>query len=450
MLDTDVLVVGGGPVGMLVAAELALHQVRVVVAETRTDLDLRPRAGTVHARSLSLLARRGYVPPATPDAIQRDPHGVRRSQFQFAAQPVLTISAPSVETAPIAGIPQARLEAAFEARARELGARILRGHTVTGLQMQPDAVLADVAGAPIRAQYVVGADGARSLVARAGNFPAQTYPATMNAIAGLAVSDSDIPVGWNPTPTGWTMHNPNPYGQARIIAMDFSGPLDNRTAPTETEYRQRLAHVLGSAPALREVSHLTRFSDHGRFRTTLRDGRLLLAGDAAHSHYPLGGQGLNTGMQDAFALGWRLARVVTGRAEPAVLEDYSRDRVAVAAAVVGNTVLQSRMMNPRTPQVRDAVLAMLAVPAVHDGIAQLVSGQFQSGFQPDLVIAEPEGTVHTLAGLLHHGRFVVIRPDDAAVPEAPADAIVVTGKVFPEQPWLTAVIRPDGYLAATR
>ncbi|MEV0435242.1 FAD-dependent monooxygenase [Nocardia sp. NPDC050413] len=451
-IETDVLVVGGGPVGMLVAAELALQQVNVVVVESRTELDLRPRAGTVHARTLSLLARRGYIPSVPPDAIARNPVGVHRSPFQFAAQPVLTLSSPSVEPAPIAGIPQARLEAAFEDRARSLGARILRGHRVNRLDVGEHEVAAQVdAGFSIRAKYVVGADGARSLVARTGNFPAEVYPATMNAIAGLAVSDvpGQIPPGWNPTPTGWTMHNPNPGGQARIIAMDFSGPLEHRPEPTEAEYRQRLAYVLGAEPALSRVSHLTRFSDHGRYRTSMWDGRLLLAGDAAHSHYPLGGQGLNSGMQDAFALGWRLARVLTVRARPTVLADYSRERVAHAAAIVGNTVLQSRMMNPANPQVRDAVLAMLAVPAVHDGIAGLISGQFQPGFQHDLVLTENNGKVSTLAELLHGGRFVAIRPDEhTPVPNAPDDALLVTAKVTPDQPWTSAVIRPDGYLAS--
>ncbi|NKX87738.1 FAD-dependent monooxygenase [Nocardia coubleae] len=484
-IETDVLVVGGGPVGMLVAAELALQQVDVVVVESRTELDLRPRAGTVHARTLSLLARRGYIPSVPPEAIARNPVGVHRSPFQFAAQPVLTLSAPSVEPAPIAGIPQARLEAAFEDRALSLGARILRGHSVIRLDAGDHAVTAQVAahlgeraaaaggsartttesnarrdvhegsagdvGMRIRAKYVVGADGARSLVARTGNFPAEVYPATMNAIAGLAVSDApgEIPPGWNSTPTGWTMHNPNPGGQARIIAMDFSGPLEHRPEPTEAEYRERLAYVLGAEPALSRVSHLTRFSDHGRYRTSMWDGRLLLAGDAAHSHYPLGGQGLNSGMQDAFALGWRLARVLTGRERPTVLADYSRERVAHAAAIVGNTVLQSRMMDPANPQVRDAVLAMLAVPAVHDGIAHLISGQFQPGFQHDLVLTENDGRVSTLAELLQAGRFVAIRPDEhTPIPDAPDDALVITTKVTPDQPWTSAVIRPDGYLAA--
>src|SRR5690606_12870556 len=125
-------------------------------------------------------------------------------------------------------------------------------------------------------------DGARSLVARTGHFPARTYPASMNAIAALAIAGrpDEIPPGWNATLTGWTMHKPNPGGAARIIAMDFSGPLEHRPEATEDEYRRRLGYVLGAPPALREVTHLTRFSDHGRFRSALRDGRLLLAGDA--------------------------------------------------------------------------------------------------------------------------------------------------------------------------
>ncbi|MET0315927.1 MAG: FAD-dependent monooxygenase, partial [Rhodococcus fascians] len=453
----DVIVVGGGPVGMLVAAELALQGVRVIVLEARTEVDERPRAGTVHARTLSLLARRGYVAGSPADALADSAGRVRRTPFQFAAQPILTITAPAAEPAPIAGIPQARLEAAFEARARELGATIARGNTVTAVEAGSDSVRVEFAPVEsphevtsIVARYCVGADGARSTVARSGDFPEVDYPATMNAIAALAVpvSDRQPPPGWNSTPTGWTMHNPNPYGKSRLIAMDFSGPAERGVVPTESEYIDTLGTVLGAEQDVSDVSHLTRFSDYGRYRTRLHDGRLLLAGDAAHVHYPLGGQGLNSGMQDAIALGWRLARVLRGHDAPSVFEDYSRERVAVADAVVGNTVLQSRMMNPATTDLRDAVSAMLRVPQVHDAIADLISGQFQENFQHDLVVTDDDGEAQTLSSLLTAGRFVAIRPDEhTPLPSLPADTIVATGKVAPEQPWTTAVIRPDGYLA---
>ena len=452
----EIAVVGGGPVGMCIAAELALAGRTVTVIETRTEVDERPRAGTVHARSLSHLARRGYIPSRRADEIVSGADRVVTTPFQFAAQPVLTISAPAVEPAPIAGIPQARLEAAFEQRAQALGATILRGHTVSDLRVGNDDAELDVVAVEsdeatvLHADWVVGADGARGIVARHGDFGARTYPATMNAIAGLAVvGDPAPPPGWFPTDGGWTLHNPNPFGAARVIALDFSGPLADRSAPDESEFRDRVGSILGRDPGLSQVSHLTRFSDFGRHRTRMRDGRLLVVGDAAHVHYPLGGQGLNTGMQDAFTLGWRLAQVIRGGLGETVLDEWSRSRVAVAATVVANTVLQARMMNPADTATRDAVLAVLAVPHVHDAVAEMISGQFQPGFQTDLVIETGSGETHTLAELLRAGRPVAIVPDDTVEPPTHLpDTRVVVGKVTPEQPWVAAVIAPDGYLAA--
>ncbi|WP_328856477.1 FAD-dependent monooxygenase [Williamsia herbipolensis] len=461
---TEVAIVGGGPVGMAMAAELALLGVDTVVIEIRTETDERPRAGTVHARSLSHLARRGYIPSRRPDEIARGEGRLVSTPFQFAAQPVLTITAPAVEPAPIAGIPQARLEAAFEHRARGLGATVLRGHTVREITDMGERFRLDLATAApdgveaVDARWVIGADGARSVVAEHGDFGTHTYPATMNALAGLARADHPgPPPGWNATSTGWTLHNPNPGGKARIIAMDFSGPLAVRDTPDPQEYLQRLGAVLGAPPELDEISHLTRFSDHGRHRTRMRDGRMMLIGDAAHVHYPLGGQGLNTGMQDAFTLGWRLAAVVDDTADPSVLDEWSRERVHVAEVVVANTVVQSRMMNPGSTDLRDAVVAMLSVPGLHDALADVISGQFQPGFQTDLVITADDGTVTTLAELLTRGTFVGIAPDSATpLPGAIGTAgsrhpevTVVHGKVTPEQPWVSALIRPDGYLAAT-
>ncbi|MEH3153993.1 MAG: FAD-dependent monooxygenase [Gordonia paraffinivorans] len=452
----EVAVVGGGPVGMALAAELALAGREVTVVETRTEVDERPRAGTVHARSLSHLARRGYIPSRRADEIASGADRVVTTPFQFAAQPVLIISAPAVEPGPIAGIPQARLEAAFEQRARASGATVLRGHTVADIRVDDDGAELDVAAVGsdetrvIRADWVVGADGARGIVARHADFGATTYPATMNAIAGLAVvGDPAPPPGWFPTDRGWTLHNPNPFGAARVIALDFSGPLTERGTPREPEFRARMASILGHDPGLSQISHLTRFSDFGRHRTRMRQGRLLVVGDAAHVHYPLGGQGLNTGMQDAFTLGWRLAQVIRGGLDASVLDEWSRSRVAVAGAVVANTVLQARMMNPSDTALRDAVLAMLALPHVHDAVAEMISGQFQSGFQTDLVVRTGSGETHTLGELLRAGRPVAIVPDDTVAP--PADlpgCLVVAGKVVPEQPWVAAVIAPDGYLAA--
>jgi len=456
----DVAIVGGGPVGMLLAAELSQHDIAVLLVETRTDVDDRPRAGTVHARSLSHLARRGYVPSVPPAQIPDAAGSAHRTPFQFAGVAGLTISAPAVEPAPIAGIGQAALEAAFEQRAREQGADIRRGNTALSVTPSDDGTMVEVHASDgtteytVNARYCVGADGPRSLVAASGHFPSVETPATMNAISGLAHAGIDgPPPGWNSTSDGWTMHNPNPIGQGRVIGMDFRGPAPDRTTPTQAEYLTMMTQILGKNPDLTAISHLTRFSDYGRYRSQMRDGRLLVIGDAAHVHYPLGGQGLNTGMQDAFTLGWRLAEVLAGTAGQACLNNWSRRRVATAAVVVGNTVLQSRMMNPAMTDVRDAVQAMLTVPAIHDGFSDMISGQFQSGFVTDLAITDQ--TTHettSLARLLRSGRTVELRTDDDAprLNENDSNRISVTGQISPAPPWRAALIAPDGYLRDSR
>ncbi|GAB2652150.1 FAD-dependent monooxygenase [Gordonia jinhuaensis] len=445
---------------MLLAAELAQRDVEVLLLEPRTEVDERPRAGTVHARSLSQLARRDYIPSLEPAEIERVAGQVRRAAFQFAGVSGLTLTAPAVEPGPLAGIGQATLEAAFEQRARDLGADIRRGASARMISTCAAGVRVDLsptAGsgceASVEARFCVGADGGRSLVASSGDFPAVEVAATMSAISGLARSGTDgPPPGWNPTTLGWTMHNPNPTGRGRVIGMDFRGPSTQRSTPSTTEYLATMTAVLGKEPDLSSISHLTRFSDYGRYRSTMRNGRLMVIGDAAHIHYPLGGQGLNTGMQDAFTLGWRLAEVVQGKATTSTLDRWSRDRVAVAAVVVGNTVLQSRMMNPEMTDLRDAVQAMLTVPSIHDGFAEMISGQFQPGFVEDVAITDHHtATTTTLARLLHSGRSVELRTDETAprLGLDDGDRISMTGQIVPTPPWRSALIGPDGYLRAS-
>ncbi|MGO1865760.1 MAG: FAD-dependent monooxygenase [Corynebacterium variabile] len=461
----DVAIVGGGPVGMLMAAELTLKGLTVVLFEPRTEADRRPRAGTVHARSLSHLARRGYVTSVAPEEIERRSGTVRRAEFQFAGSAGLTLSAPAQEPSPLAGIPQAQLEATFEQRALSQGADIRRGTVVRSVTVDDgqDGVLVqftDADGRPalhsgrVRARYCIGADGGRSLVARTGNFPAVETPATMNAISALAYSDDgSVPPGWNQTDTGWTMHNPGFGRQGRVIGMDFDGPSRDRSVPEATEYVDLMERVLGGPANLSGITHLTRFSDFARYRLWMRDGRLLVVGDAAHIHYPLGGQGLNTGMQDAFTLGWRLAAVIKGVQPESCLSEWSRMRSHAAAVVISNTVLQSRMMHPQQgTALRDSIHMLLTVPGIHDAFADMISGQFQPGFATDLAITEQRtGEELSLARLLIPGRAVELRVDDDAprVGTHDPERLVVAGTIRPTPPWRSAYITPDGYFAET-
>lgn len=462
--SVDVVIVGGGPTGMLAAAELTLLGLRVTLFESRVNTDLTPRAGTIHARSLSHLARRGYIQSVLPEEINRRAGLLHKTAFQFAGMPGLTVVAPAEEPAPLAGIPQAHLEEVFEQRALMQGADIRRGVTVELIRVDNSQGVVKVCysdpSAPepkktgmVCAQYCIGADGARSLVARSGTFPSVEFPASMNAISARARTvDGIIPAGWNPTNKGWTMRNPGFGQQDRIIGMDFTGPATDRSVPDQREYIELMERVLGFPVELSEITHLTRFSDFSRYRSKTHDGRLLLVGDAAHIHYPLGGQGLNTGMQDVFTLCWRLASVIQGTEPEHCLDEWSQLRVSIASTVIANTMLQAQIMHPDATALRSSMSVLLKVPAIHDGIAEMISGQFQPGFVTDLDIFDKiRGERLSLSQLLRSGRGVELRVNDEAprVGTRHPDRISVVGAIHPTPPWSSAYISPDGYLSET-
>lgn len=454
--DPEVLVVGGGPVGMLCAAELAAFGVRTLLVEPRMKADWRPRAGTVHSRTLSLLARRGYLPAgdATDDGAEVTVN------FQFAGEPVLRITAPAVEPGPIAGIPQGRLEELFENAAITRGAEVSRGVRAVaadevGQGMRVVLQYDSGAEETVQAKWVIGADGPRGLVARQADFRKVEYPPTMHAISGLASvpAGEQLPHGWHKTPTGWLMTNPNPGASWRIIPMDFSGP-GPRTDPTVDEYLELMRSVLGRPIQLSDVRGLTRFSDYGRYHRSMREGRLMIVGDAAHVHYPLGGQGMNMGIHDAVSLCWRLAAVVRGDSRERVLDDFSRERTAVAADVVANTVLQAQMMAPQRPQLARAVHHLMGGGDLQRIFGDMVSQQRQPvPFQPDLAIRTSDRQQTTLIRLLQEGSHVALRRADArgidtlhALGTLPKGTRVVVGDFSPEPEWQAVLVRPDGYV----
>ena len=238
------------------------------------------------------------------------------------------------------------------------------------------------------------------------------------------------------------MVNPHPHGHSRVIALDFDGPApDHRAVPTADEHRRLVSRIAGHEVDLDRTMAVTRFSDYARTVRTMGDGPLILVGDAAHVHYPLGGQGLNTGLQDAFGLAWRLARLTSPDPAhgPELLEEYSRHRVSMAQAVVANTVLQSRAMNPHH-HLGDAVEEMLRTASIHDAIADVISGEHQPGFVPDIPIRRTGESSTLSTAIRRHGHVVLTRENTSATNAYRPDPRNDTSHLR-----LPLEVTPDGY-----
>lgn len=461
----EVVVVGGGPVGMLVAGELALHGISVVVLESRTEVTDQPKAGTYHARAIQTLARRGILRFPRVDADYRD---IVREPFQFAGYPWLTLRARAIEGPVMIGLAQADLERALGERAAGLGAVIRRGHTVTAVEQDGAGVTVSVRDGSenytLTAEYGVGCDGPRSIVRESGNFPTVEYPPTLRAMLGMArlPHPEQLRPGWQPTPRGWTLLNLNRFGSSRLITFEFDGPDPDRHRPiTADEFADTVERITGRRVDLEDLAYTSRFSDYSRLVTQYRDGRLFVAGDAAHVHYPLGGQGLNTGLQDAVNLGWKLVSVLRNHTDPAVLDSYSTERQPVAARVIENTRVQAMLMNPRTEHdpLRAFIREMLSNPDAHDRLADTVNGhavsypsapgdgEWAGEFFPNITVEVAGQGPRAVTDLLQRGRAVLLLADAGAGQFSHPLVDVVAVQQLPDDIPAAVLIRPDGYVA---
>ncbi|WP_330242518.1 FAD-dependent monooxygenase [Streptomyces sp. NBC_00525] len=470
-IRAEVLVVGGGPVGMLVAAELAAAGVDTVLLEPRTSVSGQPKATTLHARAVQSLARRGHLPGPARAPYPPEPTS---SAFHFAGLPGLTITAPPHEPEPVLKCAQADLERHLEARARAAGARVLRGHRVTGLAQDPAGVRVTAEGpaGPVLcdAGYAVGADGARSTVRTLAGIESDTVPATVSALMGTVTLDDpgDLPKGWHRTPRGWIVAKHTGDGRAHLRTLDCGGPHPDRHRPvTLEELRGEVARIAGRDIAMHSPRWLSRFSDFARLARTFGQGRVFLVGDAAHVHFPIGGQGLSTGVLDALDLGWRLAHAVRGTAGENLLTGYDAERRPLARRVIDGTLAQLALMrqSPEADALRTLFTELLASEDESGRLGGLISAQ-------DTVLPDPTGAGGPAAGtyltntalstpdgdtdvirLLHDGRPLLLllgeksgRHREAARPWA---GILHTVEARPVAalPYEAALVRPDGYLA---
>ncbi|GAA3598365.1 monooxygenase [Nonomuraea rosea] len=470
-----VIIVGAGPTGLWLAAELRLHDVPVTVLETREERNPHSKAITIHPRTLELLAMRG-IAGRFVSAGTRIPTGHFGSLSQRMDFGVLDTAYPFTLF-----LPQVHTEELLEEHATALGATVLRGHRVTGLEQAADAVTVLVAGPDrpysLRASYVAGCDGTRSTVRRAAGIGFPGSEATVWGWLGDVVLD-EPPAGPLSVsgPEGGVMALPLPGGVHRFVGMTVDDLRSDRPGElTLEEVRAKVVRVLGRDFGMRDPRWLSRFGNAARQATDYRRGRILLAGDAAHMHFPAGGVGLNVGLQDAANLGWKLAATVRGTAPAGLLDTYHAERHPVGAELLRHTQAQTALLTAFSDdgQALRALLSSLIaeVPELSRTLAERLAAldvrydppdpgtahPLTGTRAPDLAFADDD---RTLYALMRTGRHVLLDlTDDAPLEDsAPPEGGATSWNADrhrvrladPAGAWATAravLIRPDGHVA---
>ncbi|WP_431220049.1 FAD-dependent monooxygenase [Leifsonia xyli] len=356
----DVIISGGGPTGSMLAAELRLHGAEVLVVERDAEPTQLVRSLGLHARSLEILDQRGILDRFLEAGTTYPVVG------RFAGIASTHPAALDTTHAYTLGLPQPVTDRLLAEHAAELGAQIRRGVALTGFVQDEDGVTVELDdGTRVRSRWLVGCDGGRSLVRRTLGvaFPGEAattewilgeVQATMPADEIAAISEEV-----RTTHRGFGI-GPSGDGLFRAVVPAASVSEDRTVPPTLDEFREQLRAYAGTDFGVHAPRSLSRFTDATRLAERYRVGRVLLAGDAAHVHPPLGGQGLNLGIQDAFNLGWKLALELDGRAPDGLLDTYFAERHPAAEDVLTITRAQSELISPQPgPQAVRRVLTQL-------------------------------------------------------------------------------------------
>jgi 2-polyprenyl-6-methoxyphenol hydroxylase-like FAD-dependent oxidoreductase len=452
--SSDVVIVGAGPTGLLLAGDLAAAGVSVTVLERRPEQEHNlTRAFAVHARTLEVLDARGLA----DELLER---GARVGEVQFLRRLRVGLGGLPSRYPFLLVTPQYEVERLLERRALASGARIRRGVEVQDLRQDGDGVDLVTTSGPVRARYVVGTDGVRSSVRHAlgSPFPGRTVArSVMLADVRLAQQPSDVITA---NADGETFGFVAPFGDGwyRVITWSRARQLPD-DAPVELEeVRASFGRALGTDYGMHDARWLSRFHSDERQVPQYRVGRVFLAGDAAHVHSPAGGQGMNTGLQDAANLGWKLAAELQGWARPDLLDSYHDERHPVGRLVLRVSGGMLRVV--LSPRRRLAVLRALAaaafrVPAVARRAALTVSGigiayPRPRGAHP-LVGRRADDVELTggarLAEVLRDGRFVLVTPAAQEMHDGPTDAAHLHIVEPLDGTHVTELVRPDGYVA---
>jgi 2-polyprenyl-6-methoxyphenol hydroxylase-like FAD-dependent oxidoreductase len=452
--SSDVIVVGAGPVGLMAAGELAGAGIRCTVLERRAEESNLTRAFAVNARTLELLDARGVA----DELVQL---GQAVGAIQLFGRVQLDLSGLPSRFPFLLVVPQYHTEHVLEERAAALGVQILRGAQVTGLRQDAEGVEVEVSGRdPMRASYVVGADGVRSAVRGALGLPFPGRSVLRSVMLADVRLDEEPPdlLTISSTDAGLSFLAPFGDGWYRVIAWDRRHQVPDDAPVTLEEVRDVVRRTRHTDYGMHDARWMSRFHSDERQVERYRAGRVFLAGDAAHVHSPAGGMGLNAGVQDAANLGWKLAAAVHGWAPEWLLDSYDTERRPVGRSVLRTSGGMLRMGILRSAPLRAARNAAGSI-GVRLGPIAALAAETLAGFR----IAYPAGRgEHRLGGrrapdvtldggrlyeALRGERFVLVAPargwSDVARPWS--DRVDTAVAAAPDQPLL--LVRPDGYVA---
>jgi 2-polyprenyl-6-methoxyphenol hydroxylase-like FAD-dependent oxidoreductase len=481
-MDADVIIVGAGPTGLMLAGELCLAGVRPLVLERQPRLRETPKANGFNGQIVELVRYRGLldrVEAASGRPIGPAPAapfgGVQLDFSHLADPPIQAVH-----------LPQPRLERLLDEHARELGAGLRRGHEVVGISQYDATVTADVRGrdGPCRvtARYLVGCDGPRSRVRDlAGiSFPGITYPEVNRlgqvtwpeSVTRFDNGDLDLP-GLGRIRPGFTRTDRGVFGFGSLTSgvsllqttEDEPAEVDDDVPMTLTEFQDSIRRVLGADLPLAGVTRLSRYGFQARQAERYRDGRILLAGDAAHQ-FPATGIGINVGMLDAVNLAWKLAAAIGGRAPAGLLDTYHDERHFAGARALRQTQAQvalRRGQDPAAQALRELFLELGADEQPLRRLGALIAGTdtrypmpgpsqhvLTGTFAPNLTLHTGQGTT-SVADLMHPARPILVdladRPDLRETARDWQHRVDIHTAKTDHQPADALLIRPDAHIA---
>jgi 3-(3-hydroxy-phenyl)propionate hydroxylase len=463
MTEHKVVIAGGGPTGLMLAGELALAGVDVAIVERRTSPDLvGSRAGGLHSRTIEVLDQRGIA-----DRFLSQGQVAQVAGFAWIR---LDISDFPTRHNYGLGLRQNHIERILAGWVGELGVSTYRGREVTGFTQDDTGVDVEMAdGQSLRADYLVGCDGGRSLIRKTAgiDFPGWD-PTSSSLIAQVEMAEEPE---WGLRRDDVGVHALSRLEDGPVGVLVTEQRLGHTGEPTLRDLSEALIAVYGTDYGVHSPTSISRFTDMTRQAASYRDRRVLLAGDAAHVHPPVGGQGLQVGVQDAVNLGWKLAQVVKETSRESLLDTYHAERHPVAARVLRNTMAQMALLrhDDRTEALRDTISELLSMDEPRKRIAGMMSGldiHYDLGEghpllgrrMPDLDLVTPGGTVRVFT-LLHDAHAVLLnlgKPWGFDISPWAHRVLAIDAKYAGnwELPVLGQVaapaavlIRPDGYIA---